>query len=253
MSAKGESRRRRSKPTTRKARKKGPGKGSRKAAKKASESDPTTEPEPASQATEPGPALRRLGDFEILEQIGRGGMGVVYKARQLSVDRLVALKVLPASAGLDPDSVIRFQREAEAAGRLSHPGIVPVYGVGELDDTYYYKITATDCDWEVNGGANGGGEGPSSLVIKVAPGELIHSTDNPQVLSKGKHHENVRFTIKNTKENPPQTSIGQISLGTLNLTYANPTARVHKVTIVGGSGDLFKDDTEPSRISLIQH
>ena len=84
--------------------------------------------------------MRRLGDFILLEEIGRGGMGKVFHARQISLEREVALKVLPLVGGLDPDAVTRFRREAEAAGRLSHPGIVPVYAMGEVDDTYYYAM-----------------------------------------------------------------------------------------------------------------
>jgi serine/threonine protein kinase len=84
--------------------------------------------------------MRRLGDFILLEEIGRGGMGKVFHARQISLEREVALKVLPLVGGLDPDAVTRFRREAEAAGRLSHPGIVPIYAMGEVDDTYYYAM-----------------------------------------------------------------------------------------------------------------
>lgn len=83
---------------------------------------------------------RQLGDFILLEEIGRGGMGTVYRARQVSMERYVALKVLPSFAGLDSESVARFQREAEAAGRLSHPGIVPIYAVGSADGIYYYAM-----------------------------------------------------------------------------------------------------------------
>jgi hypothetical protein len=75
-----------------------------------------------------------------MEEIGRGGMGVVYKARELATDRLVALKILPSFAGLDPDAVARFRREAEAAGRVSHPGIVPIHAVGQTRDTYYFAM-----------------------------------------------------------------------------------------------------------------
>ena len=71
-----------------------------------------------------------LGDFRILREIGRGGMGVVYQAEQLSLHREVALKVLPFAAVLDPKQLKRFKTEAAAAARLHHPNIVPVYSVG---------------------------------------------------------------------------------------------------------------------------
>ncbi len=72
------------------------------------------------------PALGRLGDFDLLREIGRGGMGVVYEARQLSLNRRVALKVLPPGLGLTEQAVKRFEREAKAAAKLHHTNIVPV-------------------------------------------------------------------------------------------------------------------------------
>ena len=74
---------------------------------------------------------RRLGDFEIVREIGRGGMGVVYEARQVSLNRKVALKVLSGSLGLSSKAVARFRREAEAAAKLHHTNIVPTYATGE--------------------------------------------------------------------------------------------------------------------------
>jgi serine/threonine protein kinase/WD40 repeat protein len=88
-----------------------------------------------------GPArLERLGDYRILREVGRGGMGVVYEAEQESLGRHVALKVLPVSALLDAKHVDRFVREAKSAARLHHTNIVPVYGVGQQDGLHYYVM-----------------------------------------------------------------------------------------------------------------
>ena len=86
------------------------------------------------------PGGRRLGDFEIVREVGRGGMGVVYEARQVSLNRPVALKVLGRGLGLTPQAVQRFRREAEAAARLHHTNIVPVYATGEHDGTHFYAM-----------------------------------------------------------------------------------------------------------------
>ncbi|HEV3165388.1 MAG TPA: serine/threonine-protein kinase, partial [Isosphaeraceae bacterium] len=86
------------------------------------------------------PRLQRLGDYRILSQIGRGGMGVVYEAEQESLGRRVALKVLSAGALSDPQQVRRFEREARAAARLHHTNIVPVFGVGQQNGHHYYVM-----------------------------------------------------------------------------------------------------------------
>jgi len=84
--------------------------------------------------------VRRLGDFEIVRELGRGGMGIVYEARQVSLNRKVALKVLSGSLGLTTKAVIRFQREAEAAAKLHHTNIVPIYATGEQEGAHYYAM-----------------------------------------------------------------------------------------------------------------
>jgi WD40 repeat protein/serine/threonine protein kinase len=87
-----------------------------------------------------GAALESLGDYRIIREIGRGGMGVVYEAVQESLGRHVALKVFAPWARTDPKMIERFQREARAAARLHHTNIVPVFGVGVHDSYRYYAM-----------------------------------------------------------------------------------------------------------------
>ncbi len=84
--------------------------------------------------------LGTLGDFRILREAGRGGMGVVYEAVQVSLGRRVALKVLLNAAAIDPRHVRRFQVEAQAAAGLHHPGIVPVFATGAEDGIRFYAM-----------------------------------------------------------------------------------------------------------------
>jgi hypothetical protein len=84
--------------------------------------------------------LERHGEYRILREIGRGGMGVVYEAEQESLGRHVALKVLPLHALLNPTHLERFRREARAAARLHHTNIVPVFSVGEHNGIHFYAM-----------------------------------------------------------------------------------------------------------------
>jgi serine/threonine protein kinase/Flp pilus assembly protein TadD len=87
-----------------------------------------------------GAAPERLGDYRILREVGRGGMGVVYEAEQESLGRRVALKVMAAPGLRNPKQLLRFHREARAAARLHHTNIVPVFGVGEAEGLHYYVM-----------------------------------------------------------------------------------------------------------------
>ncbi len=92
------------------------------------------------QPPSPSPDLGTLGDFRLLREVGRGGMGIVYEAQQISLDRCVALKVLPFAAGLDPRQIQRFKNEAHAAALLHHPHIVPIYFVGCERGVHFYAM-----------------------------------------------------------------------------------------------------------------
>jgi serine/threonine protein kinase len=97
-----------------------------------------SQPPPAQPA--PLSAGSVIGDFEILAELGRGGMGVVYRARQLSLNRVVALKVLATAAVQSERGVTRFAREAQAAARLHHTNIVPIYAQGREGGHFFYAM-----------------------------------------------------------------------------------------------------------------
>jgi WD40 repeat protein/serine/threonine protein kinase len=99
---------------------------------------------PPSAAVDEAQPSGRLGDYQIVRELGRGGMGIVYEAEQISLRRRVALKVLPFAATLDTKQLQRFKTEAQAAAHLQHQNIVPVYAVGCDRGVHYYAMQFID-------------------------------------------------------------------------------------------------------------
>jgi serine/threonine protein kinase/WD40 repeat protein len=137
-------------------------------------------------ATEPGlaaavPAVGTLGDFHLLREVGRGGMGVVYEAEQISLGRRVALKVLPFAAALDAKQLQRFKNEAQAAACLHHTNIVPVHGVGSERGVHFYAMQFIDGHTlaaliaELRAEAVGEANGPSqpAPALSAVAGEFL--------------------------------------------------------------------------------
>jgi serine/threonine protein kinase/tetratricopeptide (TPR) repeat protein len=100
----------------------------------------------AGSPQKPGAELKSLGPYELLAELGRGGMGVVYKARHRDRNDVVALKVLLSGEFASPKMLARFKEEAATVQRLDHPNIVPVYEVGEIDGTHYFTMKFVEGD-----------------------------------------------------------------------------------------------------------
>jgi eukaryotic-like serine/threonine-protein kinase len=132
-----------------------------------SSSHPSGRGQAASSPLMEGALGTPLGDFRIIREVGRGGMGVVYEAEQMSLGRRVALKVLPFASALDARQLQRFKNEAQAAAQLHHPHIVPVYGVGVERGVHYYAMQLID------------GQNLAALVAELRGGTAPRDSGSP--------------------------------------------------------------------------
>ena len=135
--------------------------------------------------------MRYFGDYEIQHELGRGGMGVVYQARQISLNRLVALKMIRSAALASADELRRFQNEAEAVARLDHPHIVPVYEVGEHDGRRYFcmKLIAGPSLQETLSPFAADPRAAARLMVTVA--EAVHHAHQRGILHRDLKPSNI--------------------------------------------------------------
>jgi serine/threonine protein kinase len=135
--------------------------------------------DPDGPAAGPGEEMRgTLGDFRLIREVGRGGMGIVYEAEQISLNRRVALKVLPFAATMDPRLLQRFHIEARAAAGLHHTNSVPVYAVGQERGVHYYAMQFIDGRTLAQLIAEQRGEGLAQ-VPTMREGETAAATTSP--------------------------------------------------------------------------
>ncbi|HEU5247296.1 MAG TPA: serine/threonine-protein kinase, partial [Candidatus Udaeobacter sp.] len=128
---------------------------------------------------EPRPMQMEFGDYELLEEIGRGGQGVVYRARQKSLNRTVALKVIGLGQWSSTPHLKRFRHEAEAAASLEHPQIVPIYEIGERGGACYFSMGLVE-------------GGQLDAVAKRAPMPIRHAAELIAKLARTVHYAHER-------------------------------------------------------------
>ncbi|MBN1417386.1 MAG: tetratricopeptide repeat protein [Planctomycetes bacterium] len=155
------------------------------------------------QAIRPGGAtggkgpVGTLGDYELLREIGRGGMGIVYEAHQISMDRRVALKVLPSSVAAETKTLARFLREARIAGSLQHPSIVAVHGMGVEQNIPYYAMEFVEGETLARGDGRlrGRAAGPSDGTDRIDLESCLRIARAFADVAEGLHHAHERGII----------------------------------------------------------
>lgn len=211
---------------------------------------PTVSHLPTGDDTRERSALKtgdQFGPYQILSVLGKGGMGIVYAAHHGELDRRVALKVIRAEHGLDAEQITRFKIEAQAAARLDHPGIVPVFDVGEIDNVPFISMAYVDGPTlsDVVRDEPMGSMGAAGITRTLAEAvqfaherDIIHRDLKPQnVLIDGDNPRLTDFGLARIQQSDADlTTRGQV-LGTPN--YMPPEQAAGDNNSVGPTADVY--------------
>ena len=195
-----------------------------------------------------GKVVKRFGDYELLTEIARGGMGVVFKARQINLNRIVALKMILAGQFAGDKDVQRFRTEAESAAQLEHPGIVPIFEIGQHEGQHYFSMSYVEGESLGDRVANGPlpPQAAAALVQKISEAMayahgrgVIHRDLKPAnvLIDPSGQPKITDFGLaKKTEADSDLTGTGQI-LGT--PAYMPPEQASGKVDEVGPLADVY--------------
>ena len=201
----------------------------------------------ASTPASDGDVIRYFGEYELLHEIARGGMGIVYKARQTTLNRLVALKVILSGSFADHEQVQRFQREAEAAANLNHPGIVPVFEIGQHEGHHYYSMAYIPGKSLKDSLSNGpmAPRDAAETVRKIATAVayahdrgVVHRDLKPAnvLIDEANVPKVTDFGLAKLRGSPELTSTGQV-MGTPN--YMAPEQATGETSKVNTASDIY--------------